>query len=131
MNDVAAPGSLNPTPAEALPAGAPNRLREDLIQPDPLLDCLVEVCRLHGQAGIAAVEAHHRAIGHALGQLGVRQAGVSLQFVEDGDIEFVESVHKMAAMRKILSQNSLNTAQNAKTYQRRRHTLLSTLESRP
>ena len=24
------------------------RLREDLIHPDPLLDCLVEVCRLHG-----------------------------------------------------------------------------------
>jgi ADP-ribose pyrophosphatase YjhB (NUDIX family) len=28
----------------------PARLREDLIHPDPLLDCLVEVCRLHGQA---------------------------------------------------------------------------------
>ncbi|MEX8500590.1 type I secretion system permease/ATPase [Leptothrix ochracea] len=26
----------------------PNRLREDLIHPDPLLDCLLEVCRLHG-----------------------------------------------------------------------------------
>ena len=26
----------------------PQRLREDLIHPDPLLDCLVEVCRLHG-----------------------------------------------------------------------------------
>jgi ATP-binding cassette subfamily C protein LapB len=25
-----------------------HRLREDLISPDPLLDCLVEVCRLHG-----------------------------------------------------------------------------------
>jgi len=30
-----------------LPADAP-RVREDLAQPDPLLDCLVEVCRLHG-----------------------------------------------------------------------------------
>ncbi|HSC00729.1 MAG TPA: cysteine peptidase family C39 domain-containing protein, partial [Burkholderiaceae bacterium] len=30
----------------AAPAAA--RLREDLIHPDPLLDCLVEVCRLHG-----------------------------------------------------------------------------------
>jgi ATP-binding cassette subfamily C protein LapB len=30
----------------APPAAA--RLREDLIHPDPLLDCLVEVCRLHG-----------------------------------------------------------------------------------
>nr|ALV86283.1 ABC transporter [uncultured bacterium 3] len=35
---------------------APNvaRLREDLIHPDPLLDCLVEVCRLHGQAASRA-----------------------------------------------------------------------------
>ena len=41
----------------ALPAGAEaqppapddtDRLREDLLYPDPLLDCLLEVCRLHG-----------------------------------------------------------------------------------
>jgi hypothetical protein len=30
------------------------RLREDLIHPDPLLDCLVEVCRLHGHAASRA-----------------------------------------------------------------------------
>lgn len=37
-----------PTPTtSAVPAPTP-RLREDLIAPDPLLDCLVEVCRLHG-----------------------------------------------------------------------------------
>ena len=30
------------------------RLREDLIHPDPLLDCLVEVCRLFGQAASRA-----------------------------------------------------------------------------
>ncbi len=30
------------------------RLREDLIHPDPLLDCLVEVCRLQGQAASRA-----------------------------------------------------------------------------
>jgi ATP-binding cassette, subfamily C, bacterial LapB len=30
------------------------RLREDLIHPDPLLDCLIEVCRLHGQAASRA-----------------------------------------------------------------------------
>jgi ATP-binding cassette subfamily C protein LapB len=30
------------------------RLREDLIHPDPLLDCLVEVCRLHGQGASRA-----------------------------------------------------------------------------
>ena len=35
-------------------AAAPPRLREDLIHPDPLLDCLVEVCRLHGQAASRA-----------------------------------------------------------------------------
>ncbi len=35
--------------AEAPPAGSVQRLREDLVHPDPLLDCLVEVCRLHGQ----------------------------------------------------------------------------------
>jgi len=29
-------------------ASAQPRLREDLLTPDPLLDCLVEVCRLHG-----------------------------------------------------------------------------------
>jgi ATP-binding cassette, subfamily C, bacterial LapB len=34
-------------PSAAAPAAAA-RLREDLIHPDPLLDCLVEVCRLHG-----------------------------------------------------------------------------------
>ena len=34
--------------------GATGRLREDLIHPDPLLDCLVEVCRLHGQAASRA-----------------------------------------------------------------------------
>jgi len=27
---------------------APTRLREDLLAPDPLLDCLIEVCRIHG-----------------------------------------------------------------------------------
>jgi ATP-binding cassette subfamily C protein LapB len=39
------------TVSGAAAAGAPPaaaRLREDLIHPDPLLDCLVEVCRLHG-----------------------------------------------------------------------------------
>jgi ATP-binding cassette subfamily C protein LapB len=36
-----------------LAAVAP-RLREDLIHPDPLLDCLVEVCRLFGQAASRA-----------------------------------------------------------------------------
>ncbi|HSW25675.1 MAG TPA: type I secretion system permease/ATPase, partial [Burkholderiaceae bacterium] len=39
--------TLTPPAAVAAPPAAA-RLREDLIHPDPLLDCLVEVCRLHG-----------------------------------------------------------------------------------
>jgi ATP-binding cassette subfamily C protein LapB len=35
-------------------AAAPPRFREDLLHPDPLLDCLVEVCRLHGRAASRA-----------------------------------------------------------------------------
>jgi ATP-binding cassette subfamily C protein LapB len=35
-------------------ATAPTRLREDLIHPDPLLDSLVELCRLHGVGGSRA-----------------------------------------------------------------------------
>jgi ATP-binding cassette, subfamily C, bacterial LapB len=38
--------SIQPVAHAAAPAAA--RLREDLIHPDPLLDCVVEVCRLHG-----------------------------------------------------------------------------------
>jgi ATP-binding cassette subfamily C protein LapB len=46
----------SPPPAAA-PAAAPRAptsvagaaIREDLVHPDPLLDCLVEICRLHGQ----------------------------------------------------------------------------------
>ena len=33
---------------------AATRLREDLIHPDPLLDSLVELCRLHGQGASRA-----------------------------------------------------------------------------
>ncbi len=39
--------TATPSPAPG-PAPAALRLREDLIAPDPLLDCLIEVCRLHG-----------------------------------------------------------------------------------
>jgi len=35
-------------PLQAASAGAAARLREDLIHPDPLLDCLIAICRLHG-----------------------------------------------------------------------------------
>jgi ATP-binding cassette subfamily C protein LapB len=47
-----------PAPAQApAPAGGPaqvQRLREDLIHPDPLLDSLVEIARLHGLAASRA-----------------------------------------------------------------------------
>lgn len=55
MTDSAAarPTPIPPPPvAPATPSAAAepaSRLREDLLHPDPLLDCLVEVCRLHGQ----------------------------------------------------------------------------------
>jgi ATP-binding cassette subfamily C protein LapB len=48
---------MNPSqPAELARAepAATARLREDLIHPDPLLDCLVEICRLHGQGASRA-----------------------------------------------------------------------------
>jgi ATP-binding cassette, subfamily C, bacterial LapB len=59
MDTAATP---KPPPTAAVPPAAPNtavkgatvRLREDLIHPDPLLDCLVELCRLHGQAATRA-----------------------------------------------------------------------------
>lgn len=44
---------MNATP-EAFQTTSEPRLREDLITPDPLLDCLVEVCRLHGIAASRA-----------------------------------------------------------------------------
>ncbi|HZE91780.1 MAG TPA: type I secretion system permease/ATPase, partial [Rhizobacter sp.] len=39
-------------------------LREDLINPDPLLDCLVEVCRLHGQSASRASLSAGLPLGH-------------------------------------------------------------------
>lgn len=47
-------GTAAPPPAAAPVRGATVRLREDLIHPDPLLDCLVELCRLQGQAATRA-----------------------------------------------------------------------------
>jgi ATP-binding cassette subfamily C protein LapB len=45
---------MNP-PTTAVPSPAmPTRLREDLIHPDPLLDCLVEIAHLHGLAASRA-----------------------------------------------------------------------------
>lgn len=56
----------------APPAVQAPRLREDLIHPDPLLDSLVEVCRLHGvPASRAALSA---ALPLAEGRLGLEMA---------------------------------------------------------
>jgi ATP-binding cassette subfamily C protein LapB len=45
---ASSPNTSAPTPAIAAQTPPTERLREDLIAPDPLLDCLIEVCRLHG-----------------------------------------------------------------------------------
>ncbi|RZI81999.1 MAG: type I secretion system permease/ATPase [Rubrivivax sp.] len=42
------------SPVSSASPDATARLREDLIAPDPLLDCLIELCRLHGQAATRA-----------------------------------------------------------------------------
>lgn len=49
----AAPASA-PVPTAAQPAATGPRVREDLVTPDPLLDSLLEVCRLHGIAASRA-----------------------------------------------------------------------------
>lgn len=45
---------LSQPPLSALSPRPEVRVREDLVHPDPLLDCLVEVCRIHGQAATRA-----------------------------------------------------------------------------
>ncbi len=50
---TAAPATTPPTASATPPATTP-RLRDDLVTPDPLLDCLIEVCRLHGIAATRA-----------------------------------------------------------------------------
>ena len=49
--DTLSPPAATRQAASPAPAA---RLREDLVHPDPLLDCLVEVCRLAGQAASRA-----------------------------------------------------------------------------
>jgi len=65
------------SPHPTLPPAAPvQRLREDLIHPDPLLDCLVEVCRLHGQGASRA------ALAAGLPIDGASQGRLSLELAE-------------------------------------------------
>ncbi len=61
--------------------GAP-RVREDLVQPDPLLDCLVEVCRVHGlpasRASLTAgLPLQGGRLGLALAERAASRAGLS------------------------------------------------------
>lgn len=51
---TAAPVAAPVTPSSGTPNAAPPRVREDLIAADPLLDSLLEVCRLHGIAASRA-----------------------------------------------------------------------------
>lgn len=46
--------TIAPAPSATSSAAPGVRLREDLLHPDPLLDCLVDVCRLHGQTASRA-----------------------------------------------------------------------------
>ena len=50
MSETPPPPPSSPTPPRPAAATATitSRLREDLLHPDPLLDCLVEICRLQG-----------------------------------------------------------------------------------
>jgi ATP-binding cassette, subfamily C, bacterial LapB len=90
----AMPVTLTPTPtAESNPAGKTpvaalqgdpsfQRFREDLIHPDPLLDCLVEVCRLHGMAASraslsAGLPMSQGALGPDLVERAAARAGMS------------------------------------------------------
>lgn len=57
--------TLAPAPGPAPARPTPARLREDLIHPDPLLDCLVEVCRLHGQGASRASLSAGLPLSHA------------------------------------------------------------------
>ncbi len=69
------------TPEPSPTTGAP-RVREDLVQPDPLLDCLVEVCRVHGlpasraslTAGLPLVD---RRLSLTLAERAAARAGLS------------------------------------------------------
>ena len=70
MSEASPPSSATPSGPEGTTAAAstvtgqvtaPPRpriavsgLREDLLKPDPLLDCLVEICRLHGRSATRA-----------------------------------------------------------------------------
>jgi ATP-binding cassette subfamily C protein LapB len=80
------------TPSPA--TGPAPRLREDLIHPDPLLDCLVAVCQLHGvtasRASLASsLPLNHEPLSLDLAERAAARAGMSarLQRVALADID--------------------------------------------
>jgi ATP-binding cassette, subfamily C, bacterial LapB len=99
MSDTNEPQTpATPAVAPVSPATPPvsvaPRLREDLIAPDPLLDCLVEVCRLHGIAASraslsAGLPKEKGALSLTLAERAAAKAGLSarIQRVAIDDID--------------------------------------------
>ncbi|MFL6625274.1 MAG: type I secretion system permease/ATPase [Vitreoscilla sp.] len=88
-----------PAAAPAAPRAAPasvsgGAVRQDLVHPDPLLDCLVEVCRLHGQHATRASLSAGLPLSHGrltlnLAERAAARAGMAtkLQRVAIGEID--------------------------------------------
>ncbi|MET0334486.1 MAG: type I secretion system permease/ATPase [Rhizobacter sp.] len=103
------PGQATPVPPSAATPPAPaqppasqgptTHLREDLINPDPLLDCLVEVCRLHGHAASRA----SLSAGLPLGKDGKTESGKGLL-----TLELAERAASRAGMSAKLQRLSLD-----------------------
>jgi ATP-binding cassette, subfamily C, bacterial LapB len=82
------------TATAAPPAVQAPRLREDLIHPDPLLDSLVEICRLHGVAASraslsAALPLQDGRLGLEMAERAAARAGMAarLQRIALGEID--------------------------------------------
>ncbi len=96
-----------PPPVTGNAASAAARFREDLIHPDPLLDCLVEVCRLHGQAASraslsAALPLPQGRLSLELAERAAARAGMSTKLQRLG-LDRIESVSLPAIL--ILKEN--------------------------
>ncbi len=71
-----------PSPPPPAPPVNPSRLREDLIHADPLLDCLVTVCQLHGVSASRAslssgLPLNHEPLSLLLAERAAAKAGMS------------------------------------------------------
>jgi len=89
MTVSSAPNPSTPAAAAAPPRPQAAPAREDLVHADPLLDCLVEVCRLHGQhatraslsAGLPLVEGR---LTVALAERAAARAGMATKLQRVG-----------------------------------------------